>query len=70
VLEKLALTKLGRQADLEHLDRLYRTDPLPSFYKRAWEIVEREGHETLVAELKAISRTTTNQGPRRDPTQE
>ncbi len=53
-LEKLALVRLGKTQELKYLDQLYRTDPAPSYYKRAWEIVnDVEGSEPFVKELKA-----------------
>jgi hypothetical protein len=54
-LEKLALLKLGKPDELKYLDGLYRTDPPPAFYKRAWEIVnDIEGYEAFIKELKAM----------------
>jgi len=52
-LEKLALLRLGKSDEMKYLDQLYRTDPSPSYYKRAWEIVnDIEGYEIFVNELK------------------
>ena len=53
-LEKLALLRLGKSDEMKYLDQLYRTDPSPSYYKRAWEIVnDIEGYDVFVKELKA-----------------
>jgi len=55
-LEKFVLMKLGKTVELKHLDYLYRTDPPPSYYKRAWEIVnDIEGYEAFIKELKALA---------------
>jgi len=55
-LERFALLKLGKTTELKYLDYLYRTDPAPSYYKRAWEIVnDIEGYEAFIKELKAIA---------------
>jgi hypothetical protein len=54
-LEKFALLKLGKADELKHLDYLYRTDPSPAYYKRAWEIVnDIEGYEVFIKELKLL----------------
>src|SRR5262245_27871562 len=50
-LEKFVLTKLGREQFLKELDDRYRNVAAPA-YKRAWEIVTAEGHESFVRELK------------------
>ena len=56
-LEKLALTKLDKTEELRYLERLYRTDPPPAHYRRAWEIVaDVEGPEPFLSELKAAAR--------------
>lgn len=53
-LEKLALLKLGKEAELKFIDRRYRTQAPPT-YKRAWEIVnDLEGYEAFLTELKAV----------------
>jgi hypothetical protein len=54
-LEKFALLRLGKKAELAFLDREYRTDPSPSYYKRAWEIVNQEGYQAFVAELATLA---------------
>lgn len=53
-LEQFALEKLGKTEELQYLDQEYRTDPPPSNYKRAWEIVHREGYQAFLAELKQL----------------
>ena len=53
-LEKLALERLGQTEELRYLDEEYRTDPAPSYYQGAWEIVNREGYRPFLAELKAL----------------
>jgi len=54
-LEKFALLKLRKTTELKYLDYLYRTDPPPSYYKRAWEIVNNiEGYEAFIKELKSV----------------
>jgi len=55
-LEKFVLTRLGKSEELQYLDRLYRTDPAPSHYKRAWEIVNAEGYEAFIKELMAAAK--------------
>jgi hypothetical protein len=52
-LEKFALTKLGEPERLKYLDQLINTVAPPT-YKRAWEIVNVEGYEAFVAELKQL----------------
>jgi hypothetical protein len=52
-LEKLVLTRLHKAEELKFLESEYRTDPPPSHYKRAWEIVEAEGYEKFVGEMRA-----------------
>jgi len=52
-LEVFALLKLGKFKELDYLNHLYRTDPAPSYYKRAWQIVnDIEGYRAFVNELK------------------
>lgn len=52
-LEKMVLLKLGETSELKFLDGEYRTDPAPSHYKRAWEIVsDIEGYESFIKELE------------------
>jgi hypothetical protein len=53
-LEKFALLRLGKVDELKYLEHLYETDPAPSYYKRAWQIVnDVEGYEAFIKELKA-----------------
>ena len=52
-LEKLALTKLGEPERLKYLDLMINTVAPPT-YKRAWEIVNAEGYQAFVAELKQL----------------
>jgi len=54
-LEKFALKKLGRSSELEFVDQRYRKT-LPPTYRRAWEIVNAEGEDALIQELKAQPR--------------
>jgi hypothetical protein len=55
-LERLALTKLGKETELKLLGEQYRTESPPT-YKRAWEIVnDIEGYEAFIKELKAVSK--------------
>jgi len=78
-LEKLALLKLGKTDELKYLDQLYRTDPPPASYKRAWEIVnDIEGYEAFIKELKTMpeppsspkaSRSSVDEGRPRHETQ-
>jgi len=52
----LELTVLGNARDsveLHYLENLYRTDPAPGDYRRAWQIVRDEGPSAFVAELRA-----------------
>ena len=51
-LEKLVLMKLGKTAELKFLEEEYRTSPKES-YARAWEIVNQEGYEKFIEELRA-----------------
>ncbi|MBL8628504.1 MAG: hypothetical protein JNM81_02675 [Rhodospirillaceae bacterium] len=51
--EKYVLTKLGRKIELEKLDYYYRNQTTPS-YKRAWEIVDTEGYQPLVDEVRNL----------------
>lgn len=51
-LEKYVLTALGRSEALRWLDHDYRVEA-PAGYRRAWEIVNAEGVEAFVAELRA-----------------
>jgi hypothetical protein len=53
-LEKFVLEKLGKTEELQYLDAEYRTDPPPSYYSRAWEIVNREGYQAFLNELKRL----------------
>lgn len=56
-LEKFALLRLGKTEELKHLEHLYPTDPAPSYYKRAWQIVnEIEGYGAFIRELKVAAR--------------
>jgi hypothetical protein len=50
-LEKFALKKLGRSRELEFVDQRYRKMAPPT-YRRAWEIVNAEGEDALLQELK------------------
>jgi predicted nucleic acid-binding protein len=54
-LEKFVLTKLGKADELKWLDQSYRTTAPPA-YKRAWEIVNDEGVDAFLNELKAAAR--------------
>lgn len=56
-LEKFVLTKLGETEKLRDLDEQYRTRS-PAAYRRAWEIVNTEGHEAFIKELKLARRRT------------
>jgi hypothetical protein len=51
-LEKLVLTKLGKTAELKFLEQEYVTSPKDS-YARAWQIVNEEGYEKFIDELRA-----------------
>lgn len=51
-LEKFVLTRLGMVEELRWLDRDYRSEA-PAGYRRAWEIINAEGVEPFMAELKA-----------------
>lgn len=56
-LEALVLKQLGKTDELAYLEKLYRTDPTPADYARAWTIVmETESPEAFVAELKTMGR--------------
>src|SRR5215216_5854111 len=62
-LEKLALVKLGKQAELKYWDAEYRSgyfaQSLPA-YKRAWEIVnDIEGYEAFIRELSSIPKSSS-----------
>lgn len=50
-LEKFVLTALGKAEELRWLDRDYRTEASRG-YRRAWEIVNAEGVEPFLAELR------------------
>lgn len=54
-LEKFVLTKLREKDKLRELDEHYRTRS-PAGYRRAWEIVNTEGHEAFIKELKLARR--------------
>ena len=54
-LEKFVLTKLGEKDKLRELDEHYRARS-PAGYRRAWEIVNTEGHEAFIKELKLARR--------------
>jgi hypothetical protein len=52
-LEAVVLKQLGKTDELRYLEQLYRTDPAPGDYARAWKIVtEIERPEAFVAELR------------------
>ena len=51
-LEKFVLTALGKVEELHWLDHDYRTQA-PAGYRRAWEIVNAEGVEPFLAELRS-----------------
>ncbi|HEX5733984.1 MAG TPA: hypothetical protein VF131_14210 [Blastocatellia bacterium] len=56
-IEKFVLLKLGRTEELKYLDYQYRNNPPPSFYKRAWEIVnDIEGYESFIKEMKLLQK--------------
>jgi len=50
-LEKLVLTKLGKTPELKFLEEEYVTSPKDS-YARAWQIVNEEGYEKFIDELR------------------
>lgn len=52
-LEKLVLKKLGRTSELEYLDEFYRKRARLG-YRRAWEIVNAEGEDVVIRELKSL----------------
>jgi hypothetical protein len=54
-LEKLALLRLGREPDLATLDKNYRNLDPANPYRRAWEIVNAEGYDAFVKELKSVT---------------
>lgn len=57
--EKYVLSQLGRRHELALLDKEYRGAPAADAYRRAWEIVDREGTEPFLAELREhLPRTT------------
>ena len=56
-LEKLVLLKLDRRDDLALLDKIYRGRAPNDPYRRAWEIIEVEGYDALVSELKEVAPT-------------
>lgn len=57
--EKYVLTQLGRHRELSLLDKDYRGAPADDAYRRAWEIVDREGTGPFLAELREhLPRTT------------
>ena len=53
-LEKFVLIRLGDESELELLDKEYRTEH--GAYTRAWEIVNSEGYDRFIQELKAAAR--------------
>jgi hypothetical protein len=56
-IEKFALSKLRKTEELKYLDYQYRNNPPPSYYKRAWEIVnDIEGYESFIKELKLLQK--------------
>jgi hypothetical protein len=61
-LEKFALLKLGKTEELTFIDRLYRNNPPPANYKRAWEIVnDIEAHEAFIKELQLLRKKANSQ---------
>ena len=53
-LEKFVLQKLGKSEELKFLEEEYVTDPPPSNYKRAWEIMNAEGERAFIEELRGM----------------
>lgn len=51
-LEKFVLLKLGRRDDLAAIDKSYRNRDAADPYRRAWEIIDFEGYEAVINELK------------------
>lgn len=51
-LEKFVLTSLGKTQELRWLDHDYKVDA-PAGYRRAWEIVNAEGVDAFLTELRA-----------------
>jgi hypothetical protein len=51
-LEKFVLEKLRKFEELKFLEQEYLTDPPPSHYKRAWEIMNAEGERAFIQELR------------------
>ena len=47
--------KLGRAQDLASLDRNYRNLDPADPYRKAWEIVNNEGYDAFVKELKSVT---------------
>jgi hypothetical protein len=54
-LEKLVLVKLEQSEKLREVDEFYRMRATGA-YRRAWEIVNKESHESFVREMKLLSR--------------
>lgn len=54
-LEKFVLTKLGKSEELKFLEEEYQGEPR---YKRAWEIMNAEGEQTFIKELRDMPAPT------------